>query len=269
MERSAKIQCNCTTCIDDPDNAWYYQEDKLYKFQEVTDVVQCQNSGEMVLIQSLLKDITEEVGQAEIDEKENEEIPKVVEVFISYSHKDEGFKDELRTTLKPLERWAMISIWDDRNIEAGGYWKDIILDKLEASDIIILLISPDFMASDFCIEIELENAIERHLRGKARVLPLVIRICPQWRDHEALARLQTVLKDGKSVTEQDDRDKAWGDVYTAVKQWVDSRDNWEAIAEEEERRRKANKKRKAKKKKENARRGKRKANNDQKKKKNK
>ena len=92
-----------------------------------------------------------------------------VEVFISYSHKDEALKEELEDHLSLLQRGKLISVWHDRKIGAGREWADQIDERLESAQIILLLISAKFLASDYCHDIEMRRAMERHEAGEARV----------------------------------------------------------------------------------------------------
>jgi hypothetical protein len=78
---------------------------------------------------------------------------------------------ELVKHLRLLERQSVITGWHDRNISAGTDWKNAIDDHLESAEIILLLISADFLASDYCFDIELKRAMERHAEGKAREFP--------------------------------------------------------------------------------------------------
>ena len=83
-------------------------------------------------------------------------------IFYCYSHKDEELRDRLEIHLKMLERQNMIKNWHDRKIVAGRTWKNEISKKLETSDIVLLLLSPDFLASDYCYEIEMKKALSLH-----------------------------------------------------------------------------------------------------------
>ena len=74
------------------------------------------------------------------------------QVFVSYSHEDEAYLNQLKKHLAGLERNGVVSVWYDRKVEAGADWEATILAKLHAADVILLLISPDFMASDYCYE---------------------------------------------------------------------------------------------------------------------
>ncbi|MCK9565105.1 MAG: right-handed parallel beta-helix repeat-containing protein [Methanothrix sp.] len=98
-----------------------------------------------------------------------------VEVIISYSHKDEMLRDELEKHLSILKRQKLISTWYDRKIGAGEEWKGQIDEHLDSARIILLLISADFLASDYCYDIELKRAMERHESGQACVIPIILR----------------------------------------------------------------------------------------------
>lgn len=97
-----------------------------------------------------------------------------VEIFCSYSHRDEALLNKLKTHLTPLQREGLIDVWHDRNISAGIEWEKEIGEHLNKAQIILLLISPDFMASDYCYSVEVKRAIERHERGEARVIPIIL-----------------------------------------------------------------------------------------------
>src|SRR5437660_9264039 len=96
-------------------------------------------------------------------------------VFYSYAHKDAKLRDELGKHLVPLKRHGFIVDWYDRDISAGKEWEKEIDDHLNTAHIILLLISPDFLASDCCYGIEMQCALERHEAGEARVIPILVK----------------------------------------------------------------------------------------------
>ncbi|HEV2852692.1 MAG TPA: tetratricopeptide repeat protein [Thermoanaerobaculia bacterium] len=97
------------------------------------------------------------------------------QVFISYSHKDKKFCDELYDQLLPLERAGRAKIWrDDRKIRAGSQWRDEINAQLDQSQIVLLLVSSNFFGSDYCNQVEVPRALERHAAGQARVIPVIL-----------------------------------------------------------------------------------------------
>jgi len=143
-----------------------------------------------------------------------------IEVFISFSHKDDDLREELITHLANLKRQGKIAAWHDRAIEAGEEWEAQIKGNLESAQIILLLISAPFMASDYCYDIEMQRAIERHDAGGARVIPIILRPC-DWRG-SPFSKLQILPKDGQPVTQWSDRDTAFLDVVQGIRRAVDS-----------------------------------------------
>lgn len=133
-----------------------------------------------------------------------------IEVFFSYSHNDadERLRGELVKQLKALERAGIVKVWDDRKIIAGDEWGGEISAHLESAQIILLLISSDFIASDYCYSIEMARAFERHNEGNARVVPIILRPCP-WKEIEPLQNLQVLPDDGRPVTKWEDEQSAF------------------------------------------------------------
>ncbi len=141
-----------------------------------------------------------------------------VRLFYSYSHKDEGLRNELETHLKLLQRRGLIDTWQDRKIEAGDEWKRRIDDNLERADIILLLVSSDFIASDYCYEIEMTRALEREKNGEAAVIPVIVRDVSL--KDAPFAGLQHLPKDGHAVTEWKSKDSAWRNVSEGIERVV-------------------------------------------------
>jgi hypothetical protein len=96
-------------------------------------------------------------------------------LFCSYSHKDESYLDEFKIHAFGLVDQGLIRHWYDREVLAGEEWEGVIEEKLRTSQIIVLLISPDFMYSLYIREREVKQALERHARGEARVIPIIVR----------------------------------------------------------------------------------------------
>src|SRR5438128_11363377 len=96
-------------------------------------------------------------------------------VFISYSHQDKALLKELEKHLSNLKRQHVIASWYDGNISPGTEWESQIITHLNTDQIILLLISADFMDSDFCYSIEMAQAIAQHDANQARVIPIILR----------------------------------------------------------------------------------------------
>jgi TIR domain len=136
-------------------------------------------------------------------------------LFLSYSHKDEVLRDQLETQLTMLKRQGVISVWHDRRLIAGDHVDEVISKQLEAADIILLLVSPDFLASEYCYSVEMTRALERHAAGEARVIPVILRPC-EWH-HAPFGKLLATPTDGKPVTKWADPDEAFLDIAKAIR----------------------------------------------------
>lgn len=135
--------------------------------------------------------------------------------FCSYSHKDEALKKQLLTHLAGLERAGIISNWHDRKITAGSDLATEIDSNLRKAKVILLLISANFIESNYCIGIEMEKALAKHARGTARVIPVILKEC-LW-DTLPIRRLQALPTDGKPVTKWTNRDAAFTNVARGIR----------------------------------------------------
>lgn len=142
-----------------------------------------------------------------------------LKLFISYSHKDEEIKNELDKFLILLKKSNKISVWQDRMLLAGEDWNQTILKELEEADIIVLLISQDFIASEYIWEKELKIAIQHHEEGKARVIPIIARNC----DWEGMnfAKLQALPVGAKPIISYPDKDVAYTEIAKGINKVVD------------------------------------------------
>jgi hypothetical protein len=136
-------------------------------------------------------------------------------VFFSYSHKEEDLRDRLETHLSALKREGIIEAWHDRRIIAGDDLGSKISHELERADIILLLVSPDFIASDYCYNIEMQRALERHEAGEARVIPIILRHC-DWTS-TPLGKLLAAPKDGKPIVTWPDLDEGFLDIVKKIR----------------------------------------------------
>jgi subtilisin family serine protease len=133
-----------------------------------------------------------------------------VKVFCSYSHRDASLWEEMKAHLSSLERAQLIEVWSDELIEAGAAWEDEIYKQLDAADVVLLLVSAYFLASDFCYSTELKSALDRHATGDAKVIP--IRARPVTLAGTPLEELQALPPGAKPITSFDDPHEAWAAV---------------------------------------------------------
>jgi len=140
-------------------------------------------------------------------------------IFVSYAHADEALKNELDKVLKVIKRSGKVDVWQDRQLGAGDDWDQTILAELARANIILLLISVDFNASDFIWDKELALAMQRHEAGTARVVPIILRPC-QWTGLP-YAKLQALPRNGRPVTDYNNRDDAFTEIAVEIDKLVD------------------------------------------------
>jgi hypothetical protein len=141
---------------------------------------------------------------------------KTVTVFYSYSHKDDKYRDKLETHLSLLKRQGIIREWHDRKISAGEDWKVAIDKNLESADIILLLVSSDFIASDYCWGIEMKRALSRYKVGKTRLIPIIVR--PVDLKDAPFRNIEPLPKNTKPITLWKNRDQAWLEVANGIRE---------------------------------------------------
>jgi hypothetical protein len=141
-----------------------------------------------------------------------------VELFFSYSHKDRALREELERHLSSLKRQGIISVWHDRQITAGSEWAGAIDAHINSARVILLLISADFVSSDYCYDIEMRRALARHTEGAARVIPVLLRDV-DWRG-TPFSHLQAVPAGGLPVTSWENQDEAFANVARAIREAV-------------------------------------------------
>lgn len=144
---------------------------------------------------------------------------EALNVFVSYAHADEQAKNDLLKHLEPLRRLEIIKAWNDRMLKPGEDWGKKISDNLEKADIILLLVSIDFINSPYCYDIELDRAIERHTNGESVVIPVILRSC-MWKS-TPFGSIQAVPKDGRPVNLWPDRDEAFMNIAEGIKQMAE------------------------------------------------
>jgi len=139
-------------------------------------------------------------------------------MFVSYSRRDKRYRQQLDTALVPLQRDKLISVWHDRVILPGQEWDPEINKHLESVNIVLVLVSPDFLASEYAYGREMLRALERHRSGEAIVVPIILR--PSDWQHSPLAALQALPSDGRPISSWPNRDEAWLDVVKGLRRLI-------------------------------------------------
>jgi hypothetical protein len=141
-----------------------------------------------------------------------------LDVFCSYSHKDERRREELEAHMSSLRREGLIREWSDRQISAGVDWAAEIDERINTAQIILLLVSPDFIQSEYCYGVELARALAQHDAGHARVIPIIVRPV-DWQSAQ-IGKLQALPRNGKPITRWSNRDDAYLDVVKSLRQVI-------------------------------------------------
>lgn len=136
-------------------------------------------------------------------------------IFYSYAHKDEELRESLEKHLSLLKRTGYVEYWHDRCLTAGTDFSKKISSELENANIILLLVSSNFLASDYCCQIEMKKALERHEKQEARVIPIIIK--PADWSGAPFGHLLSLPKDGYPVTLWTNQDEAWTDVAKGIR----------------------------------------------------
>jgi tetratricopeptide (TPR) repeat protein len=152
----------------------------------------------------------------------------LVEIFYSYAHEDETFRSKLETHLSLLHRQGLITAWHDRHILPGTNWSQAIDEHLEHASVILLLISADFLASDYCYGLEMQRALQRHQANEASVIPILLR--PVDWNNAPFAHLQVLPTDAKPITKWRNRDEAFADVAAGIRRVIEDLSSLQASA---------------------------------------
>lgn len=142
--------------------------------------------------------------------------------FISYSHRDEDYKNELDLHLATMKRQGLLKVWQDRKILPGSDWDDEIRQQMEDSHIIFFMVSPGFMGSDYIMEKEVPLAMSLHAAGKAKVVPIFVKHV-EWKGTE-FGRLQGLPRDEKFIDTQPNKDQAFATVARELRELIE---NWD------------------------------------------
>ena len=141
-----------------------------------------------------------------------------ITLFASYAHQDTSLQGELKEHLRPLQRDGLIELWPDRDMSAGTGWEQQSSELLQTAQIILLLVSIDYLNSDYCSGVEMKQALERHERGEVRVVPILLRPC-LWKT-SPLGNLQVLPGNGQPVTTWANREAAWLNVVQNLRDHV-------------------------------------------------
>ncbi|WP_437553969.1 AAA family ATPase [Sorangium sp. So ce367] len=145
---------------------------------------------------------------------------EAVRLFISYSHEDKALRKELEKHIAPLRRDGLLQVWHDGLVIAGEDGARQIDQHLDEADVILLLVSPDFLASDDCVRRQMPRALARHRADQARVIPVLLR--PADLHKAPFEGIEPLPKNDLPITLWQNRDEAWKDVATGIRSAVEA-----------------------------------------------
>jgi hypothetical protein len=224
------VPCPCSVCSgkqNEKDKHFFDFSNLLNRFEKGRRIVECDKSLEEIDLEKILGNLfifeNLKVGQqANLKEvkKENLLNESVAPLaFFSYSKEDIVHLKTFHKHLRPLERSGKIRLWDDRKIRPGEEWDDSIREALATADIIFLLLSPDFLATDYVVETEIAEAMRRHESAEARVIPIKLRPC-SW-NNTPFKKLQGIPRKDKIISTAPDSDTIWLEVLTEIENELD------------------------------------------------
>jgi internalin A len=208
-----KIPCNCAQCIDDP-TPHEYDYSNLKDRQKPT--IECPKSSLDIPVRQLLDGVFP-AEYALQERKTGNNKPK--KIFFSYSKEDQAFLSQLLKHLSALRQNDKIQSWNDADLLPGEVWDARIRQELAEADIILLLVSADFLATPYIQSVEIKTAMERHDRGEAVVIPVILRPC-DW-ESMPFGALAGLPSKAHPVSTFQDRDSAWLQVVAGVKKRIE------------------------------------------------
>src|SRR5215472_9700070 len=144
----------------------------------------------------------------------------LIEVFYAYAPKDDTWVQELEKHLSLLQRQGIISTWHPRLIAAGADWQHVIDDHFHRASLILLLISPDFLASDYCYGYEMQEALKREREQGVVVIPILLR--PVDWQHAPFAHLRPLPPDATFLTEWPNLDRAFAEIAAGIRHAIEN-----------------------------------------------
>ena len=221
MERvMKKVPCICPICLGNTTPEFYDYKQLIRRKEHNKTTIECRSSYKDVLVSSLLEGFEENIRkESKFLKKEHlQKNPAKKKLFFSYSKSDRTYLEQFQRHLTVLQKHEKIEVWDDHQVLPGEEWDEEIKQELAAADIILLLVSVDFLSTDYIWREEITKAMERHEQGEARVIPIILRPC-DWSDMP-FRKLNGLPTKGKPVSTYTDPDEAWLEVVKGIKKVI-------------------------------------------------
>lgn len=214
-----KIPCICPVCRKSTSPEFYEYEELKRRRELNKKTIECRVSFEDVSVYDLLEGFQADKDRMGDFIETRAEKATGMKVFFSYSKHDREFLDQFLVHLSGLKRKGKITAWEDSHILPGEEWDDKVKSELAEADIIFLLVSSDFLNTDYIWDVEIKEAMKRHDCGEARVIPIILRPC-DW-EGMPFSKLNGLPYKGKPVADYASRDQAWVETVKKIEQLMD------------------------------------------------
>lgn len=206
------VPCPCPECARSESPGFHTYDAILKRIEKGKNTSECKKSGEDVLI----NEIFGKSGVKKPNSIEENKDKSTFNIFISCSKADRDYLYELEKQLKPLQKKYNLGIWYDHKLLAGSKWDDEIRSRLRAAKVILFLLSPDFLATQYIQDVEITMALERHEQGECRVVPILLQPC-LW-ETSILANLSILPTTAKPISTVRNRVQSWVDVVKKLQE---------------------------------------------------
>lgn len=214
-----KIPCICTVCKAAVNPHFYDHDNLLYRRERGKYTAECAISFENVSVAGLLEGVFSKKSQHTPDQEDMLTPARPLRAFFSYSKSDKALLEDFKKATAALRRQNLLEAWDDSRIVAGDEWDDEIKTALREADIIFLLLSQDFLATDYIWDEEIKEAMRRHEAREARVVPILLRPC-DWKGMP-FEKLQGLPRKGRYIASAPNADELWLEVAQGVRAVID------------------------------------------------
>jgi internalin A len=210
-----KIPCICSVCKTRVNPHFYDYDNLLYRRERGKRTAECDISFEEVSVAGLLEGVFSKKNQHTQNQEDMPTPTRPLRAFFSYSKSDKALLEDFKKATAALRRQNLLEAWDDSHIVAGDEWDDEIKTALREADIIFLLLSQDFLATDYIWDEEIKEAMRRHEAREARVVPILLRPC-DWKGMP-FEKLQGLPRKGRYIASAPNADELWLEVAQGVR----------------------------------------------------
>ncbi|MFA8298733.1 MAG: COR domain-containing protein [Hyphomicrobiales bacterium] len=222
-EKKELVSCICNKCKQDKTPYFFEYTSLLERQEKKKETAECDNSYEDINIQSLLDSVftenTKDNKPPVNKSTENKDNSNELKFFISYSKDNEQQLDKFKKYLGQYKGHYKFTPWYDGDLKCGDEWDPEIKRNLNEADLIIFLVSNDFLATDYIRDVEIETAMKRHKKGETKILPVILTDCNWQSKINPLNKITCFPEKGKAIYETsniNDIEKGWSSILKQI-----------------------------------------------------